>query len=65
MPHPFTLRTLVALGVAVVAIVADTAFGGGVEGGTVMLVGTVAAVLIAAGTGESEAAPPPPAPNRE
>ncbi|OQW48259.1 MAG: ATPase [Proteobacteria bacterium SG_bin6] len=62
MPHPFTLRTLVALGVAVVAIVAGTMFGGGVEGVTVMLVGTVAAVLTAAGTGESDAPPPAPAP---
>ncbi|MBX9814119.1 MAG: ATPase [Sphingomonas sp.] len=65
MPHPFTLRTLVALAVAAVAIVADELLGGGGEGATVMLVGTIAAVLIAAGTGEpsdaGRAPPPPPA----
>ena len=57
MPHPFTLRTLMALVVAAIAIAAGEALGGGAEGAAVMLVGTVAAVLIAAGTGEL---PPPP-----
>jgi len=59
MPHPFTLRTLVALAVAAVAILAGELLGAGAEGGTVMLVGTIAAVLIAAGSGEL---PEPPRP---
>lgn len=58
MPHPFGLRTLAGIGVVAIVVIATWLLQPDVEAALIVLVGGIAAVLVAAGTGE--AAPPVP-----
>lgn len=58
MPHPFGLRTLAGFGVVAIVVIATWLLQPDVEAALIVLVGGIAAVLVAAGTGE--AAPPVP-----
>ncbi|MBY0284526.1 MAG: ATPase [Sphingomonas sp.] len=58
MPHPFGLRTLAGIGVVAIVVIATWLLQPDVEAALIVLVGGIAAVLVAAGTGE--AAPPAP-----
>ena len=54
MPHPFGYRTLAAVAIIVVAAGADWLLGQDVQGALIVLVGGVAAVLVAAGAGDAD-----------
>ncbi len=58
MPHPFGLRTLAGFGVVAIVVIATWLLEPDIEAAMIVLVGGIAAVLVAAGTGE--AAPPVP-----
>ena len=58
MPQPFGLRTLAGFGVVAIVVIATWLLQPDVEAAMIVLVGGIAAVLVAAGTGEA----PSPAP---
>lgn len=58
MVHPFGSRTLSGMAVIAIVVIATWLLHSDVEATMIMLVGGIAAVLVAAGTGETPATPP-------
>lgn len=62
MPHPFDLRTLTGMSVIAVVTIATWLLHGDIEAALIVLVGGIAAVLVAVGAGDTPAPPPAPQP---